>query len=129
MALAQGARPAVGRRADARDAESQRQHGALRPRLLTGGHDVHAGPGDTAGRLIGPSGQMHDRFQPAGPDQPGQHAAQRAVTDQVGRRRRVQESECLNEHIGCLVAAQPAGEGHPRPGEPRRWLGGHVLAP
>jgi hypothetical protein len=45
---------------------------------------VHAARGDTAGRLIGPSRQTHHRFQPAGPDQPGQRVAQRAVTDQVG---------------------------------------------
>jgi hypothetical protein len=88
---------------------------------------VHAGPGDMAGRLIGPSGQTHHRFQPAGPDQPGQRVAQRAVTDQVGRRWRVPEGECLNEHIGCLVAAQPPGEARPRPRESRRWPGGQPL--
>jgi hypothetical protein len=62
-----------------------------------------------------------------GPDQPGQRVAQRAVTDQVGRRWRVPEGECLNEHIGCLVAAQPPGEAHPRPRESRRWPGGQAL--
>jgi hypothetical protein len=37
-----------------------------------------------------------------------------AVADEVGRRGRVEEGECLHEHVGCLVGAEPAGEGQPR---------------
>ena len=70
---------------------------------------------------------MHDAVQPAGGDQPPQRAAQRAVTNQVGRRRRGQQGECLDEHVGRLVSAEPAGEGQPRHGEPGQRRGGQAL--
>ena len=50
-----------------------------------------------------------------------------AVADQVGGRRRVDQGKCLDEHIWCLVAAEPAGEGQPRRGESRQRRGGQAF--
>ena len=47
-----------------------------------------------------------------------------AVAGQAGGRRRVDQGKCLDEHIWCLVAAEPAGEGQPRRGESRQRRGG-----
>jgi hypothetical protein len=50
-----------------------------------------------------------------------------AVADQVGGRRRVDQGKCLDEHIWCLVAAEPAGEGQPRRGESLQRRGGQAF--
>jgi hypothetical protein len=50
-----------------------------------------------------------------------------AVADQVRSRGRVEQGERLDEHVGCLVVAEPAGEGYPRPGKSRIRPGGHAL--
>ena len=57
---------------------------------------------------------MHDGFQPAGMNLLNQRIAQRAVADEVGGRRPVQDGERIDEHVWRLVAAEPAGEGQPR---------------
>jgi len=39
----------------------------------------------------------------------------------------MQEGECLHQHLGCLVAAEPVGEIQPRGREPEQWPGGQTL--
>src|SRR5262245_50525458 len=88
---------------------------------------MDASPRYVTGWLVGPAGKADYSPQAAGPDQPDKRLAHGPVADEVGSRGPIEEGERLNEHVGCLVGTEPAGEGQPRRGQSRPWPGGQAL--
>jgi hypothetical protein len=87
-------------------------------------HEVNGWPRHVAGRLMRPAGKPD---QPAGCQQPDHCLVGRAVTDQVGRRRRASGASAATSTSGALPARESAGDGQPRRRQSRQRFGRRSL--